>query len=77
MSKTTLEEQSNNLARIRAWIAKAVWEAPDKETQDTLFNAQQAIGFSLLFLERVEYKTNKNLSERQQREPGDYSHLWE
>jgi ABC-type cobalt transport system substrate-binding protein len=76
MSKTTLEEQSKNLAKIRVWIAEALWDAPDKETQDTLFEAQQAIGFSLLCLERVEYLTRKNRSERKQMEPGDYSSLW-
>jgi hypothetical protein len=76
MSKTTLEEQSNNLVKIRAWIAKVLWDVPDKETQDTLFEAQQAIGFALLCLERVEYRASKDLSERKQMEPGDYSSLW-
>ena len=64
MSKTTLEEQANNLANIRAWIAKALRHAPDEETQDALFEAQQAIGFSLLCLERVEYRTSKDCPER-------------
>ena len=76
MSKTTLEEQSKNLAKIRVWIAEELWDAPDKETQDTLFEAQQAIGFSLLCLERVEYRTRKDRAERRQLEPGDYSALW-
>jgi hypothetical protein len=76
MSKTTLEEQSNNLASIRAWIAKALRDAPNKETQDALFNAQQAIGLSLLYLERVEYRTSKDFPERRQMEVGDYSSLW-
>jgi ABC-type cobalt transport system substrate-binding protein len=76
MNQATLEEQSNQLVKIRGWISKELWNAPDKEIQDTLFEAQQAIGFSLLCLERVEYRASKGRSERPQMEAGDYSSLW-
>ena len=76
MNQTTLEEQSNQLVKIRGWISKELWNAPDKETQDTLFEAQQAIGFSLLCLERVEYRTSKDFPERRQVDVGVYSSLW-
>jgi hypothetical protein len=61
MNKVTLEEQSNQLAKIRGWIAKVLREETDsKEVQDSLFEAQQAIGFALLHLERVEYQKGRD-----------------
>ncbi len=76
MSKTTLEEQSNDLAKIRGWIARALENAPSKEIQDALFEAQQAVGFSLLHLERVEYLTREG-SKRAPLEPFEKSSFWQ
>ncbi len=76
MGKTTLEEQSNDLAKIRGWIAKALEKAPDKEIQDALFEAQQAVGFYLLHLERVEYLTREG-SKRTPLERFDNSSFWQ
>jgi hypothetical protein len=53
----TLKEQRIALANIQSWITDQVLTATDKEVRDYLFEARQAIGFSLLHLARVEYRT--------------------
>jgi len=59
----TLKEQGDELARIRAWIAGQVSAQTDRELRDYLFEARQAIGFAMLHLERVEYRTGGEYSD--------------
>jgi hypothetical protein len=56
MSKT-YEGQRRELANIRAWITDQIAGETDRETRDYLFEARQAIGFALLHLDRVDYRT--------------------
>ena len=61
MSKT-LKDQWIELAKIRAWITNQLPPEADREVRDYLFEALQAIGFAMLHLERVEYRTGGEFS---------------
>ena len=54
----TLEERWIELSKIRAWIADQLLAETHREVRDSLFEARQAIGFAMLHLERVEYRTS-------------------
>ena len=64
MSKM-LKEQWIELAKIRSWITDQLPAETDREIRDYLFEARQAIGFAMLHLERVEYRTGGYDSENQ------------
>jgi hypothetical protein len=57
MNKTPLEEKWDELVKIRAWITDQLPGHAEGEIRDYLFEARQAIGFAMLHLERVEYRT--------------------
>jgi len=59
----TLKEQWIELAKIRASITDQLPAETDREVRDYLFEARQAIGFALLHLERVEYRTGGDYSD--------------
>ena len=54
---TTFKGQWIELAKIRSWITDQLPAETDREIKDYLFEARQAIGFAMLHLERVEYRT--------------------
>ncbi|MEG4964564.1 hypothetical protein [Microcoleus sp. K4-C2] len=57
--KETLSEQRRKLYTTREWIVDKVFrEEGDKLTRDALFKSQKAIGYALLMLEEVEYRTD-------------------
>jgi len=64
MSKM-LKEQWIELANIRSWITDQLPAETDREIRDYLFEARQAIGFAMIHLERVEYRTGGCDSENQ------------
>ena len=51
------------LSHIRAWITDQLPAETDREVRDCLFGAREAIGFAMLHLERVEYRTGGNYSD--------------
>jgi hypothetical protein len=59
----TLKEKWIELAKIRAWITDQLPAETDREVRDYLFEARQAIGFAMLHLERVEYRTGGDYSD--------------
>jgi hypothetical protein len=59
----TLIKQWIELSKIRAWIADQLPAETDREVRDYLFEARQAIGFAMLHLERVEYRTGGEYSD--------------
>jgi hypothetical protein len=61
----TLKEQWIELAKMRAWVTDQLPAETDREVRDCLFEARQAIGFAMLHLERVEYRTGGSDSEHQ------------
>jgi hypothetical protein len=61
----TIKEQWIELAKIRSWITVQLPEETHMEVRDYLFEARQAIGFAMLHLERVEYRTGGFDSENQ------------
>jgi hypothetical protein len=66
---TILEEQRIQLINIRGWITDQLPSVIDNETRNYLFEARQAIGFAMLHLERVEYRTGGFDSENQVEQP--------
>jgi hypothetical protein len=56
MSKA-LRERWTELAKIRGWVSDQIPGETDEEIRNSLFEARQAIGFAMLHLERVEYRT--------------------
>jgi hypothetical protein len=66
---TILEEQRIQLLNIRGWITDQLPSVIDNETRNYLFEARQAIGFAMLHLERVEYRTGGFDSENQVEQP--------
>jgi len=58
MSKT-LKGQWIELSKIRGWIFDQLPAETDREIRDYLFEARQAIGFAMIHLERVEYRTSE------------------
>jgi hypothetical protein len=66
---TILEEQRIKLLKIRGWITDQLPLATDREIRDYLFEARQAIGFAMIHLERVEYRTGGFDSENQVEQP--------
>jgi len=66
---TTLKGQWIELAKIRNWLTDQLPAETDREIRDYLFEARQAIGFAMLHLERVEYRTGGSNSENQVEEP--------
>jgi hypothetical protein len=59
----TLKEQWIELAKIRVWITDQLPAETDREVRDYLFEARQAIGFAMIHLERVEYRTGGEYSD--------------
>jgi len=59
----TLREKWIELAEIRVWITDQLPVKTDREVGDALFEARQAIGFAMLHLERVEYRTGGDYSD--------------
>jgi hypothetical protein len=55
-AERNLEDQLIELARIRGWLAGKLPAESNEEIRQCLFEAQQAIGFALLQLERVEFQ---------------------
>jgi hypothetical protein len=70
--KTEIGQKRVELANIRNWMTDQLLLETDRETRDYLFEARQAIGFSLLHLERVEYRTI-TISESQVESPPSQS----
>jgi tRNA G37 N-methylase TrmD len=66
---TILEEQRIQLLNIRGWITDQLPSVIDNETRNYLFEARQAIGFAMLHLERVDYRTGGFDSENQVEQP--------
>jgi len=66
---TILEEQWIQLCKIRGWITDQLPSVTDRELRDYLFEARQAIGFALIHLERVDYRTGGFDSENQVEQP--------
>jgi hypothetical protein len=56
MTKAVVEKWQD-LCRIRSWIINQLSAETDSEVRNSLFKAQQAIGASLLPLEKVHYLT--------------------
>lgn len=56
--KKTLKDQWIELAKIRGWITTKFAAETEGQVKDAFFEAQQAIGFAMLHLERVEFKTD-------------------
>jgi hypothetical protein len=56
MTKSVVDKWSE-LQRIRNWITDQLSAETDSEVRDSLFKARQAIGASLLHLEKVHYLT--------------------
>jgi len=54
MEEYTIKQQWVTLNGMRAWIASRLCDGTDI-TDNALFDAQQAIGFAMLHLERAEY----------------------
>ena len=63
MNNKPVVERWIELSRIRAWTAENLSAETDRKVRDSLFKAQQAIGFAMLHLERVEYQTDRNYSD--------------
>lgn len=61
--RKTVKEQWIELANIRGWIADQLPAETCREVRDDFFEAQQAIGYAMLHLERVEYRTGGNYSD--------------
>lgn len=59
----TLREQWIELAKIRGWTSEQLPAVTDKEVRNSLFEARQAIGFAMLHLERVVYRTGGDCSD--------------
>ena len=59
----TLKEQWIELAKIRGWTAERISAATDEDIRNSLFEARQAIGFAMLHLERVVYRTGGDCSD--------------
>jgi len=59
----TLQGNWIELAKIRAWITDQLPAETDKEVRDSLFEARQAIGFAMVHLERVEFRTGGSYSD--------------
>ena len=58
MEEQTIKQQWVKLHTVRAWIAKRLCDGSDI-TDNAMFEAQQAIGFAMLHLEKVEYLASK------------------
>ncbi|MEG3955254.1 hypothetical protein [Microcoleus sp. herbarium2] len=58
MEEQTITQQWVKLNGVRAWIAKRLGDGNDI-TDNAMFEAQQAIGFAMLHLERSEYLASK------------------
>lgn len=56
--KKTLKEQWIELAKIRGWVTDKLPAETEGQVRDALFEVQQAIGFAMLHLERVDFKTD-------------------
>ena len=54
MEEQTLKQQWVKLLGVRTWIANRLGDGSDI-TDNALFEAQQAIGYALLSLEKAEY----------------------
>jgi len=57
MEGQTIKQQWVKLASVRAWIANRLGDESDVD--NALFDAQQAIGFAMLHLERAEYLASR------------------
>ncbi len=53
----------NELSHTRAWISEQLSAETDNRVRDALFEAREAIGWALLHLERVDYRTCVNCSD--------------
>jgi hypothetical protein len=58
MKEQTLKDQWIELAKVRGWLINRLPAESDQEIRHSLFEAHQAIGFALLQLERVEFRTD-------------------
>ncbi|MEG4335429.1 hypothetical protein QUB40_26350 [Microcoleus sp. AT9_A2] len=54
MEEETLKQQWIKLNSVRAWIANRLCNGSDI-TDNAMFEAQQAIGFAMLHIEKAEY----------------------
>jgi hypothetical protein len=59
MAAHTIKQQWVKLNEMRAWIASRLCDGTDI-TDNALFDAQQAIGFAMLHLERAEYLASRS-----------------
>jgi len=58
MEEKSIKQQWAKLIAVRAWIANRLGNGGDI-TDNAMFEAQQAIGFAMLHLERAEYLANR------------------
>ena len=58
MEEQTIKQQGVKLNAVRAWIGNRFCDGSDI-TDNAMFEAQQAIGFAMLHLERAEYLANR------------------
>jgi hypothetical protein len=58
MEEQTIRQQWVKLNGVRAWIANRFGDGNDI-ADDAMFDAQQAIGFAMLHLERAEYLASR------------------
>jgi hypothetical protein len=54
----TLKAQIIELVKTRGWLVDKLPAESNEEIRNYLFEAQHAIGFALLQLERVEFRTS-------------------
>ena len=59
----TVKQQWVKLLTVRAAIANKLPGERNKEIRDALFEAHNAIGYALLYLERVEFRLGGNSAE--------------
>lgn len=57
MKQENLRQQFVKLNEVREWIRDRLCEEGDRPTRDALFLVNLAIGFALLHLEKVSYRT--------------------
>jgi len=63
MDNKPVIERCIELGKIRSWISEELSAETDRAVRDCLFEARQAIGFAMLHLERVEYRTGGDYSD--------------
>lgn len=56
--KLNLREHYRNLYEARNYLADKLCEESDRGVRNALFTARFAIGLALLYLEKIEYRTD-------------------